>query len=285
VGCPARSALENGRPASQRYRWPALAGELEVEVTVFPFQGEQGETAVIEVVRDVSERAELERQVAQSANLASLGELAAGVAHEIRNPVGMIASAAQLLARGEHAERDRALLDAISGEAARIGRTIHEFVSFAAPPEPSRTATEPGALLLRARDLLAPEAGRRRVELRLALAPDVPKILVDPELLYRALSNLVLNAIQVQENGGWVELAAARAAGGEVAIRVRDGGPGIPPGDLERIFQPFFTRRSGGTGLGLSIVQRIVAANGGRISVASSDSGTEFCLHFAEAGA
>lgn len=284
VGCPARSALETGRPASQRYRWPAPAGELEVEVTVFPFQGERDETAVIEVVRDVSERSELERQVAQSANLASLGELAAGVAHEIRNPVGMIASAAQLLARGEHAERDRALLDAISGEAARIGRTIHEFVSFAAPPEPSRTAAEPAALLLRARDLLAPEAQRRHAEIRLALEPDVPKILVDPELLYRALSNLVLNALQVQEDGGWVELAAQRAPGGGVAIRVRDGGPGIPPADLERIFQPFFTRRSGGTGLGLSIVQRIVSANGGRISVTSGAGGTEFSLRFAEAG-
>jgi len=284
VGCPARSALESGRPASQRYRWPGLAGELEVEVTVFPFQSEQGETAVIEVVRDVSERAELERQIAQSANLASLGELAAGVAHEIRNPVGMIASAAQLLARGELAERDRALLDAISGEAARIGRTIHEFVSFAAPPEPSRTATEPAALLLRARDLLAPEAQRRRVEMRLSLEPDVPKILVDPELLYRALSNLVLNALQVQESGGSVELVVERASAGGVVIRVRDRGPGIAPEDLERIFQPFFTRRPGGTGLGLSIVQRIVTANGGRISVTSGKDGTEFSLRFAEAG-
>ena len=284
AGCPARSALETGRPASQRYRWPTAGDPLEVEVTAFPFQGERGEPTVIEVVRDVSERAELERQIAQSANLASLGELAAGIAHEIRNPVGMIASAAQLLEQGEHAERDRKLLGAISSEAARIGRTIHEFVSFAAPPEPSRTATEPAALLLRVSEMLQPEAARRGVELRLEPAPDVPKILVDPEPLYRALTNLVLNALQAQAGGGQVELAAKRAGNGEVSIHVRDRGPGIDPADLERIFQPFFTRRPEGTGLGLSIVQRIVTANGGRISVASDAHGTEFTLRFAEAG-
>jgi hypothetical protein len=227
---------------------------------------------------------ELERQIARSANLASLGELAAGIAHEIRNPVGIIASAAQLLERGEHAERDRKLVSAISSEAARLGRTIGEFVSFAAPPEPSRTATEPAALLARTREMLAPEAARRGVELLLEPALDVPKILVDPEMLYRALTNLVLNALQVQASGGRVELGARRAEGGGVSIHVRDRGPGIDPADLERIFQPFFTRRAEGTGLGLSIVQRIVAANGGRISVASDARGTEFTLHFAEAG-
>jgi two-component system sensor histidine kinase HydH len=225
---------------------------------------------------------ELERQISRSANLASLGELAAGIAHEIRNPVGMIASAAQLLERGEHAERDRKLVSAISSEAARIGRTIGEFVSFAAPPEPSRTATEPAALLLRTREMLAPEAARRGVELFLEPAGDVPKILVDPELLYRALTNLVLNALQVQVGGGRVELAARRAGSGEVSIHVRDQGPGIEAADLGRIFQPFFTRRPEGTGLGLSIVQRIVTANGGRISVASDARGTEFTLRFAE---
>jgi signal transduction histidine kinase len=285
AGCPARSALETGRPAARRYRWPAGGGQLEVEVTAFPFQGERGEPAVIEVVRDVSERSDLERQIAQSASLANLGELAAGIAHEIRNPVGMIASAAQLLGQGEHAERDRKLLDAISSEAARIGRTIHEFVSFAVPPEASRSATEPAALLARALDMLQPEALRRGVELRLEVEPDVPKILVDPELLYRALTNLVLNALQAQQSAGWVELAARRAGRGEVSLHVRDGGPGIAPADLEHIFEPFFTRRPEGTGLGLSIVQRIVTANGGRISVTSDARGTEFTLRFAEAGA
>jgi signal transduction histidine kinase len=288
TGCPARRALEHGRPATQRYRWPAGPGEIEVEVTAFPFQGELGEPAVIEVVRDVSERAELERQIAQSASLASLGELAAGVAHEIRNPVGVIASAAQLLGQGQHAERDRPLVDAISAEAARIGRTIQEFVGFAAPFEPSRNATEPAALLARVRDMLRPEAERRGLELRVIASPEgahVPKILVDPELLYRALANLVLNALQVQERGGWVELEARRASGDEVSIHVRDGGPGIEPADLGRIFQPFFTRRREGTGLGLSIVQRIVTANGGRIAVQSDANGTEFTLYFAEAGA
>jgi signal transduction histidine kinase len=138
-------------------------------------------------------------------------------------------------------------------------------------------------LLERTQALLRPEGERRGIALELVLEPELPRILLDPELIHRALTNLVLNALQVQTRGGWVGLSARRAGPGEVALVVADRGPGIPKGDLERIFQPFFSRRSGGTGLGLSIVQRIVTATGGRISVASQPGGTEFSLVFPEA--
>jgi len=138
------------------------------------------------------------------------------------------------------------------------------------------------ALVERVHTMLKPEAERSGVALEVALAADVPKIRVDPELLYRALTNLVLNAIQVQRNGGRVTLATSHDPPGEVGLHVVDTGPGISPEDLEHIFDPFFSRRAGGTGLGLSIVHRIVTAHGGRIDVTSRPERTEFVLRFPE---
>jgi signal transduction histidine kinase len=282
--CPAERALASGERAEQRYLWPTQFGEREVEVTAFPFAREDGAAAVIEVVRDVSERAELERQVMQAQSLASLGSMAAGVAHEIRNPIGIITSSAQLLGHTEALpERDRELLRVLRDESARVDRTISEFVSFATPSKPHRSATQPGALLERVQSALRPQAEQRGIELELALPAGLPAILVDGELLYRALVNLVLNALQAQGHGGRVRLQAARGTERIVQLRICDEGPGIAAADLERVFEPFFSKRSGGTGLGLSIVQRIVTANGGRISVASGATGTTFTLCFPEA--
>lgn len=284
-GCPARKTMASGVQAQRRYRWPAADGSVrEVEVVTFPYTSRENERAVIEVVRDVSERSELERQLVQSESLASLGELAAGVAHEIRNPIGMIRSSAQLLEGSSGlSEHERTLLEVIEKEATRVAGTITEFVGFAAPTKPAIAACEVGPLLERARTMLSAEAERRGMTIDVALEPDLPPVLVDPELLHRVLANLVLNALQVQTRGGWVGLSAVRAGPGEVALHVADRGPGIPEGDLERIFQPFFSRRAGGTGLGLSIVQRIVSAIGGRIEVASGPKGSDFSLVFPEA--
>ncbi len=282
--CPALDTLRSGARAERRDRWRDAAGrERDVEVTTFPYTTADQRRAVIEVVRDVTERSELERQVLQSESLASLGELAAGVAHEIRNPLGMIASAAQMLGGAEALPaRDRELLDVVRAESSRLAAIVSEFVNFASPPRPSPTATDAAALLERTATLLRPEAERRRIALEVAADAPLPKLRADPELLFRALANLALNALQVQQPGGWVGLRARREPGA-VVLEVADRGPGIAEDDVPRVFQPFFTRRPGGTGLGLSIVQRIVAANDGRIRVSTSPQGTTFTLAFAEA--
>jgi len=284
-GCPARRTMATGAQAQRRYRWPRPDGSLrEVEVVTFPYRSRENAPAVIEVVRDVSERGELERQLVQSASLASLGELAAGVAHEIRNPIGMIRSSAQLLEGASGlSERDRTLLGVIQKEATRVADTITEFVGFAAPTKPSLVACDVAPLLERTQTMLRAEAEQRGIRIEVTVEPDLPPVLVDPELLHRVLANLVLNALQVQGRGGWVGLSAGRAGVGEVILHVEDRGPGIPEADLERIFQPFYSRRTGGTGLGLSIVQRIVSATGGRIEVTSGPQGSDFSLVFPEA--
>jgi signal transduction histidine kinase len=282
--CPARTTLASGARAEQRYRWPTQMGPREVEVTTFRFSAEDGRAGVIEVVRDVSERAELERQIMQAQSLANLGSMAAGVAHEIRNPLGMIMSSAQLVSgAAELSPRDRQLLQVVRDESARMEHTISEFVNFATPPRPSLAATSVTALLERVQSVLRPEAEQRGIQIEVAADADLPRIFVDGELLYRALANLVLNGIQMQGAGGRVRIEASADDSKNVQIRVADRGPGIPEEDLERVFQPFFSRRAGGTGLGLSIVQRSVATNGGRISVASGPGGTVFTLIFPKA--
>lgn len=282
--CPALETLRSGARAEHRDRWRDAAGrERDVEITTFPYTTADQRKAVIEVVRDVTERSELERQVLQSESLAALGELAAGVAHEVRNPLGMIASAAQLLESADAlSARDRELLEVVRAETSRLNATVSEFVNFAAPPRPSPTATDAAALLERTATLLRAEAERRKITLEVAVAASLPRFRADPELLFRALANLALNALQVQQEGGWVGLRA-RHEPGAVVLEVADHGPGIAEEDVARVFQPFFTRRAGGTGLGLSIVQRIVAAHDGRIRVSTSPQGTTFTLAFAEA--
>jgi nitrogen-specific signal transduction histidine kinase len=181
AGCPARKTMATGAQAQRRYRWPAPDGGVrEVEVVTFPYTSRENERAVIEVVRDVSERGELERQLVQSASLASLGELAAGVAHEIRNPIGMIKSSAQLLESASgFSERDRTLLGVIEKEATRVAETITEFVGFAAA-KPSVVACEVAPLL----NARAPCSARRRSGAACASRsrPRLPQVLVDPEL-------------------------------------------------------------------------------------------------------
>jgi two-component system, NtrC family, sensor histidine kinase HydH len=219
------------------------------------------------------------RQLQES--LASLGSMAAGVAHEIRNPIGIITSSAQLLGQtASLAPRDRELLGVLRDESARVERTVSEFVRFATPPRPNPTATHPAELLARVQSSLSPEAEQRGVALALELDADLPAITVDGELLHRALVNLALNALQVQSRGGSVRIEARHAPDKSVQICVCDRGPGIAEEDLDRVFQPFFSRRPGGTGLGLSIVQRIVTACGGRIAVTSGARGTRFALVF-----
>jgi len=278
-GCPAATTLAYGRRAERRYRWPGESGRmLDVEVTTFPFMTPQGDPGAIELVRDVSERVMLERQVAQAETLAKLGEMAAGVAHEIRNPIGMIASSAQLLAQADGlAERDRELLGVMLVESARINLTISEFVNFATPPKPCKALTDPGALLERVRSVLRPEVEKRGAVITVEQEAGVPDLMVDAEMLYRALTNLVLNALQV--GAAHVKLAAQCENEG-VALLVCDDGPGISADHLPRIFEPFFTRRAGGTGLGLSVVQRTVVENGGRIQVTSTEGRTMFRLLF-----
>jgi signal transduction histidine kinase len=210
--------------------------------------------------------------------LAAVGEMAAGLAHEVRNPVAAIRGAAQAIVPGASAGESAEMLEVIQEETARLGRVVGEFLDYARPASPRR---EPVDLADTARRV-ARDAGLAGIDLRIELdvedgAPPTPG---DPEQIRRAFENLVRNAGEATGAGGMLNIRI-ESSGARVLARFEDDGPGIPDDRLPTLFQPFQTSRPGGTGLGLALVHRIVEAHGGEIRVEGRPgSGAVFTLLF-----
>jgi two-component system sensor histidine kinase HydH len=234
------------------------------------------------------ENSQLYQQMKEKDRLAALGEMAAGLAHEIRNPLGSIKASAQYLAEtAEQPEERGEFLDIIVDEVDRLNRVVGSFLDYARPahtdPEPIYVNSAVQLTL----QFLRPECDASEVELHVAMDPDLPKVRIDIEHLRQVLINLVQNAVQAMTSGGdlYVETRTQdrfRIGGGArrwVQITVRDTGPGIAPGLLANLFVPFVTTKQQGTGLGLAISQRIVSETGGRIDVRSRQgAGTTFVV-------
>lgn len=228
------------------------------------------------VFQDISRLKRLEAEAARARRLAALGEMAAGIAHEVRNPLGGIELCASLLEElGEG--RMRQLATEILTAVQRLQTTLSHLLSFAAEP---RIAAEslPVPLLLRAvEEMVLPLLCRGAWRLEITVEENLPPLWADRELLLQALVNLVVNATEAMPQGGTVRITAQRsvpyAASGrihrEVEIKVIDQGTGIAPEDRERIFDPFFTTKRQGTGLGLALTHKIVCAHHGTIEVDS----------------
>lgn len=215
--------------------------------------------------------------------LAALGEMAAGIAHEIRNPLNIMRNAAQrLLRRTPEGEADqREMSQFIIEEVDRLNRVVSQFLTFARHPLPDPQPTDLNALVQRALGVLAPEADEAAVTVELRLEPELTPALLDPEQGYRVLLNLVQNAFQqmAPQGGGRLTVSTrtispsvddATDPGRLVQLEIADTGPGIKADLLDRVFNPFFTTREHGVGLGLSLVHNIVAAHGGEITVTSA---------------
>lgn len=200
--------------------------------------------------------------------LYALGQLSAGLAHEIRNPLASIEGAAAVVQRErESEERRREFLDIIRKESRRLNQLLTNFLSFARPSPPDLKTVEIGGLLDSV-IVLAQHAGEtRRRDLKKDIQPGLSRLECDPEQLKQVLLNLVMNAIQATPHGGTV-LLAAREDGNKVTIDVHDQGCGISHDCLDRIFDPFFTTKETGTGLGLSLAHQIVSQHGGTLTVA-----------------
>lgn len=218
-------------------------------------------------------------QLRRADRLSALGELSAGLAHEIRNPLGSVEGAVQILRRPELAIESRNEFgDLAQKEVNRLKSLLTSFLNFARPQSPQRAPTEPGELLQSVSKLVTETAKMSGVQIRVQSVEDVPAIPVDPEQMKQVLLNLVINAIQATPDGGQVVLRAARETDG-VTLEVQDQGVGIPSEDLERIFNPFFTTRPDGTGLGLSIAYQIVSQHGGHIAARRNpDQGMTFSV-------
>jgi signal transduction histidine kinase len=210
--------------------------------------------------------------VARQEKLASLGVLAAGVAHEIRNPLTAIKARLFTQQKGlAPGSRERTDAEFIGREIDRLEKIVSDFLRFARPVEPECVPLSPAELLRGVRELMAPQL--RESSIDLAVEPAVEtKVIADPEQLKQVLINLVQNAAEALGKDGTITLRAAESRitlGGRtrevVILEVEDTGPGIPVEVQERLFDPFFTTKPSGTGLGLSIAARIVEKHGGAL--------------------
>ncbi len=234
-----------------------------------------------------SERVEAmhQREISRAHQLATVGELASGVAHEIKNPLIGISNGLDLVQRRLGPDPTLApIVDEMMRELQRIEIAVRDLLAFARPATPSLRPTDAGRIVERSARLVRPAAEQAGVSLETSPDPELPEVRLDEELMQQAIVNLTMNGIHATSPGGHVTVGAV-AKNGEVLIYVRDTGKGIPPEMLDDIFKPFFTTRHSGTGLGLSITREIVERHGGRIEVRSRlGEGSEFGIHLPVAG-
>lgn len=211
---------------------------------------------------------EAEEAVRRSDRLAALGQLSAGLAHELRNPLGTIKASAEMLGRRVSAENEvaREMAGFIASEVDRCNSLITRFLEFARPLGARLETADLAQILDRAVAQVEREAPG--VAIYKNYQPEIPPFPIDSELMERVFYNLALNAVQATAAGGAVTVKT-RAAGGMAEVAVIDRGSGIGPQDIDAIFNPFFTTKPQGTGLGLAIVSKIVDGHGGKITVES----------------
>ncbi len=217
------------------------------------------------------ERRALEAEMSRRERLAGLGDMAAALAHEIKNPLNAVSMGLQRLRvefRPAEAEEYGRFLDLMQGEVRRLNAIVEQFLSLARPLplKPERLSTD--ELLRELVALVEADARSAGVRLVLALPPDLPPIVADRDHLKQVMLNLILNGLQAMPEGGTLTLEATRARDG-LTLAVADTGDGIPPEALPRVFDPYFTTKAKGLGLGLAIARRIVEEHGGKIEVES----------------
>jgi signal transduction histidine kinase len=238
----------------------------------------------------VIENSKLYQQMKERDRLAAIGEMSAGLAHEIRNPLAAIKGAVQYLDPSKLPEDDREFLEIVVEEVNRLNGVVSQFLDYSRPLKPALAPTSVNDVLERTFKLLQAEVPAN-VAIDLQLADWLPRVSADAEQLKQVFLNLALNAFQAMPHGGRL-VVTTRLARDELAfwrdgarkvdvveVRFRDTGPGIPEDERERIFVPFYTTKEKGTGLGLAICQRIVKAHQGTIQARSSPGeGAEFLL-------
>jgi signal transduction histidine kinase len=233
--------------------------------------------------RSLAERTDLETQLIRAGRLSALGELVAGVAHEIRNPLASIKGSADAIATEISPEhRKYPMVQILGREIERLERVVSTFLDFARPAPPSRRPTDLSLVIRQAVELLESSPLADGVQIVVDAQP--LNVRGDADQLVQVVLNVGLNAVRAAAEGpdGMVTLSAnAREVGDTTrpCITIRDNGPGISDHHLEQIFDPFFTTRDEGTGLGLSISNRIIEAHNGFIDVESDENGSTFYIY------
>jgi len=238
-------------------------------------EAQRAQAAAEELARANRDLKEAEAQVRRADRLAALGQLTAGLAHELRNPMGTMKTSAELLARNVSAENAvaREMAGFITEEVDRTNSLITRFLDFARPQHLKLERGDLSAMIDSAVTRFEREqasSGRTDVTIFKNYSPDVPPVVFDTELMERVMINLITNAAQASPKGSVVTVKTQLTEDGKAEISVIDRGSGIDPKNLENIFNPFFTTKSDGVGFGLAFVAKIVDEHGGHIDVEST---------------
>jgi signal transduction histidine kinase len=216
------------------------------------------------IYRDMSLK---DKQIMQAEKMAAIGELAAGIAHEIRNPLGIITGSAETVQKHEDQKIRKEMVGYILEESKRIDGLISSFLEFARPKEPKLVSCDLREILEKTLLLLSPKARTLGVKISKEIPQEPLLVSVDPDQMRQAFTNLSVNALEAMPDGGVLTVAVMANAKGKVLIKFSDTGKGIPEEVQTKVFDPFFTTKEGGTGLGLSIAHRIIHQHGGNIMV------------------
>lgn len=241
-----------------------------LEIVAAALTADGTSTGKIMLLRDVTALRQLENEVVKNRHLTSIASLAAGVAHEIRNPLSSIKGfAVYFRERFSGNTEDQNMADIMIAEVERLNRVISQLIEFARPLEIKREKTYFPDLVQHTLGLIAAEAKKNHVGITTDMAFDLPFAEVDPDKIKQVLLNIFLNSLAAMKNGGDLTVKIAPEKN-NLAVTVSDTGVGIEKMDLPRIYDPYFTSKPAGTGLGLAVVQKIMEAHGGRINVEST---------------
>ncbi|MFN3680498.1 MAG: PAS domain S-box protein [Nitrospira sp.] len=258
-------------------------GEIRTAmISVSPLQGAEGRIlGVLGIARDMTETKKLEQQIRNAEKLASIGKLAAGVAHEINNPLGGILNCLYNLRKGGISPaRQEEYWASMEHGVRRVQKIVRQLLDFSQQHEPEFSPADINQIVERVLTLTTHLFAPNRIALETELGLDLPNVMVDSHMIEQVLMNLILNAVQAMKKGGVLTIRTS-VAEGICRVEVRDTGSGIPPSILPRVFDPFFTTKGEGegTGLGLSVNLGIVERHGGKILVDSEvGKGTTFTL-------
>ncbi|MFZ0960066.1 MAG: ATP-binding protein [Terriglobia bacterium] len=226
-------------------------------------------------------------EMVQAEHLATMGELAAGVAHEIRNPLAGIAGAIEIISKDFPKEHpDREILDDLRQEVRRIEKVLNDLLAYARPKAPQFGMADLRDTVAHTLQFARQQIGNKNVEFSIQIPSPLPRFRMDPEQLHQVLLNLVLNGIQALDQEGKITIQARVTSGSGppnrpnyIEISVSDTGAGISREQIEKIFRPFYTTKRGGTGLGLSLCRRIISQHGGTLTAESEvNKGSRFII-------
>lgn len=276
-----KAQLQEGAFRDRGWTWTWKGKRLSMMLDGDKMEDNGRQIGAFVIFRDVSHQVALEEQIRQSDRLKTIGQIAAGTAHEIRNPLTAMKGFIQLLGKSlaqRNMEREQEYISIVLSELERVNELVGDFLLLSKPKEVKRELIRAGMVVQEIMPMIRNEALLHNVVVKHYPNADLQPIVADKDLLKQVFLNLAKNAIEAMPSGGTLTI---RECGypeqpDKLSIELQDTGTGIPADALEKVFEPFYTTKQQGTGLGLSVCQRIVHDLGGRIEFESGKGGTTF---------